>query len=139
MVLPDPRLEALGGVSPARRRDGAMYDEFGFFRDLYLFRSAVKLTNSEIDDLTRLIRLSAELADARAGGRTMVEYAHPEPLRLYFPEIPKTDDGLANLRELSLVGRRHGEPRQQQELVATSALNDLDPLAGRPRRHFVQD
>jgi len=117
----------------------AMYDEFGFFRNLYLFRSGVKLSNGEIDDLSRLIGLSAQIADARAGGRTMVEYSHPEPLRLYFPQIPKTDDGLANLRELSLVGRRHREPRRQEELVASVGGNGLDPLAGRPRRHFVQD
>jgi radical SAM superfamily enzyme YgiQ (UPF0313 family) len=117
----------------------AMYDEFGFFRNLYLFRSAVKLSNEEIDELSRLIELSADIAKVHHGGRTMVEYSHPEPLRLYFPKLPPVEDGLANLRELSLVGRRHLEPRRQEELVSASAVPDIDPLAGRPRRHFIQD
>jgi hypothetical protein len=117
----------------------AMYSEFGFSKNLYLFRSGFKLSNFDIDNLSRLVRLASAIASARAGGRQIVEYSDAEPLRVYYPKLPQMDDVLANVRELSLVGRRHREPREQ---VLASVGNGNgstrpDPLAGRPPRHFV--
>ncbi len=119
-----------------------MYNEFGFFRDLYLFRSGVHLTNSEIDEVSRRVLLAAQLAKARADGRNMVEYSHPEPLRLYFPTTLMSceSDALSNLREVALVGRRD-RPVRTVDLGPTrrGGPDETAVLARRPVRHVTSE
>lgn len=79
-----------------------MYNDYGFFRDLYLFRTGVKLTPQEILDITNMAINLKTVAELRYPGRNMVEYSHPEPM-MFFPEavILKDKTGLASLREVS--------------------------------------
>lgn len=120
----------------------AMYNEHGFFRDLYLFRSGVKLTNDEIDYISRRVRLAAQLASARAKGRSMIEYAHPEPLRIYYPTgfAGRPSDALGNLRELARADhRRPADPVPVALTAIPGPTSGSTPnaLAGRPQRHFT--
>lgn len=118
----------------------AMYNEFGFFRDLYLFRSAVKLSNAEIDNITRIVRLAVEIASARFEGTDVIQYAHPESLRMYFPDSLKRrdSDALMNLREVARAGKPGTEQTGFVDLGPLPPRPDesLNELAGRPPRHI---
>jgi len=80
-----------------------MYDHYGFFRDLYLFRSGVHLTPQEIweidDTLSKLIWIS----EMRYPKKKMLLSQIPLPIAIQFPrEIFNEDDaGLNSLRQLS--------------------------------------
>jgi radical SAM superfamily enzyme YgiQ (UPF0313 family) len=80
-----------------------MYDNYGFFRDLYLFRTGVQLTPAEIWNISHVVSGLQSLAKFRYPEKVMVEYGHPEPIGLFFPEdiMAKKNDGLASLREVS--------------------------------------
>ncbi|MFF0343418.1 B12-binding domain-containing radical SAM protein [Kribbella sp. NPDC004875] len=86
-----------------------MYDEFGFFRNLYLFRSGVRLTPEEIWDVSRQVRALMYLSRARNPERVMIEYGHPEPISLYFPEdlVRGTSHALPNLRTVAYARDRN--------------------------------
>lgn len=86
----------------------AMYNEFGFFRNLYLFRTGVKLTPAEIWEISGMITALQNMASVRYPDKTMVEYGHPEPISLYYPEevMTRRPDGLASLREVSSPEKR---------------------------------
>jgi anaerobic magnesium-protoporphyrin IX monomethyl ester cyclase len=110
----------------------AMYNDYGFFRDLYLFRSGVKLTPPEILEISGMITSLQAMARVQYPHKTMVEYGHPEPITIFYPEevMSKRPDGLASLREVSRPG---GDKKRSQ----------LDPAARspvsreRPLRHFA--
>ncbi|MDI9940336.1 radical SAM protein [Rhodococcus sp. IEGM 1351] len=116
----------------------AMYNEPGFFRNLYLFRSAVKLTNEEIDRISRLVRIVGDVAAVKADGRRMVEYSHPESLRIYFPPgiYGRPNDSLQNLREVARADHRRVY-KEKKDLGHKQALvnHSIDFLAGRPPKH----
>jgi radical SAM superfamily enzyme YgiQ (UPF0313 family) len=81
----------------------AMYDRYGFFRDLYLFRSGCKLSPREIwevADVTDQLRFLAEL---RGPGRPSIVHHFPTPIAQSFPRasLDGSDMGLVNLRELA--------------------------------------
>ena len=63
----------------------AMYNNYGFFRDLYLFRTGVKLTPAEIWDISTSVAALQKLASFRNPEKVMVEYGHPEPVNLFSP------------------------------------------------------
>ena len=80
----------------AERVHESMYDEYGFSRNLYLFRSGVRLSPADV----------WHLADAAVGLRRdglRVEFAVPPPVARYFPREAE-DDALGSLRELVRVG-----------------------------------
>jgi anaerobic magnesium-protoporphyrin IX monomethyl ester cyclase len=81
----------------------AMYNTYGFFRDLYLFRTGVKLTPTEIWKVSNTVEAMRVLARLRHPDKEMIEYGHPEPISLYFPEVISgtTSDSLSNLREVA--------------------------------------
>jgi radical SAM superfamily enzyme YgiQ (UPF0313 family) len=91
----------------------AMYDEFGIFRNLYLFRTGVNFSLQEFRSLSNLI-LSVRMVN-RLGGIEAVsqfQYAHPLPIRRYFPLASDErvgQSGLASLRDLSRLGGRKAE------------------------------
>ena len=67
-----------------RRRQvvhGAMYDRYGFFRNLYLFRTANQLLPSEIWEISRAIESSKVLSRLRYPEKQMIE--HSLPLQIY--------------------------------------------------------
>ena len=111
----------------------AMYNSYGFFRDLYLFRSAVKLTPAEIWDLSYSVNALQDLARLRHPERTMVEYGHPEPINLYYPEalLERHEDGLLSLREVANPPRNNDGALTRLEAPQPSQLP-----AERPLRHF---
>jgi anaerobic magnesium-protoporphyrin IX monomethyl ester cyclase len=102
-----------------------MYDEFGFFRNLYLFRSGVHLTPEEIWDVSREVRALVYLSRARNPERLMIEYGHPEPISLYFPEdlVRSSSHALPNLRVVAHARERNTGDRRAD-------------VARRPLRHL---
>jgi len=79
-----------------------MYNEYGFFRNLYLFRTGVQLSPKEISDISKIVQAVRSVAELRYPEHQMIEYAHPEPM-MYFPEelLSLNVGGLAGLREVS--------------------------------------
>jgi radical SAM superfamily enzyme YgiQ (UPF0313 family) len=81
----------------------SMYDDYGFFRDLYLFRSSCQLNPKEIyeiADMTDQLRWLAELPGQQ---RPSIVHHFPSPIAESFPRtmLDVEDDGLANLRALA--------------------------------------
>ncbi|MGW7682037.1 B12-binding domain-containing radical SAM protein [Kribbella sp. NPDC054772] len=103
-----------------------MYDEFGFFRNLYLFRSGVQLTPEEIWDISRQVRALMYLSRARNPDRVMIEYGHPEPISLYFPEdlVRGSSHALPNLRTVAYARDRNTGKERRAD------------VARRPLRHL---
>ncbi|MGE5341051.1 MAG: B12-binding domain-containing radical SAM protein [Candidatus Omnitrophota bacterium] len=85
----------------------AQYDDYGFFRNLYLFRTGVSLTPDEIYEISeKILSINTLSRLMNAEGNAMVEYGHPEPLKKDFPklsEIYNEGQGLASLREVAKV------------------------------------
>lgn len=116
----------------------AMYDEYGFFGDLYLFRTGVRLSPDEIYGVSDLVSALLTLSYARYPDVNMVEYAFPEPIAKYYPRILQSfgDTGLASLRQ---VARPHGKPLAADPEIETPPAdgpNPTIPRVGIPLRHF---
>lgn len=85
--------------------DEALYDDFGLFRNPYLFRSGVKLSLEEIDDISETI-VSVKMLHEMSGikNSNTLEYVHPLPISRYFPNngyVHQYSSGLNSLREIS--------------------------------------
>jgi anaerobic magnesium-protoporphyrin IX monomethyl ester cyclase len=108
-----------------------MYNDFGFFRNIYLFRTGVQLSPAEIWSVSRSVTALRYMARVRDPNREMVEYGHPEPINLYFPQevVERTSDSLANLRAVARArergGRNRAVPSARQDLAATLPLRHL--------------
>lgn len=109
----------------------AMYDEFGFFRNLYLFRTGVRITPGEFYEVAGMVEGLQRATQIRYPDRRMVEFAFPSAIATYFPPgvMNTHDSGLVRLREVS----RPGKPVKDFE----STPVDLGVPVGVPRRHFV--
>ncbi len=82
----------------------AQYDDYGFFRNLYLFRTGVQLTPREIAEVSEILSPVIALSSLLSPEKRLVEYANPEPIRRFFPSpLPGCRDGagLARLREVA--------------------------------------
>ena len=110
----------------------SMYNNFGFFRDLYLFRTGVKLTPAEIWDLSYSVTALQDLANLRNPQRTMIEYGHPEPINLFYPEtvMQHHEDGLLSLREVS------NPPRNDAQPIRLETVSQRQISTERPLRHI---
>ena len=80
-----------------------MYDDYGFFRNLYLFRTSCRLSPREIyeiADMTDQLRWLAELPGASGPPSSTIS---PTPILEGFPRdmLDVEDGGLANLRALA--------------------------------------
>lgn len=108
----------------------AMYDNYGFFRDLYLFRSAVKLSPQEIWDLSYSVTALQNLARLRNPEKSMIEYGHPQPIGLYYPEaiMKKHADGLVGLREVAAPPRQPDSIPVRLEPVDANSVSTRLPL-----------
>jgi anaerobic magnesium-protoporphyrin IX monomethyl ester cyclase len=111
----------------------AMYDKYGFFSDLYLFRVGVKLEIEDIYELSEKIAAVKKIANTLSG-RNMIEHSFPAPIARNYPSSAlrrNTRSGLVNLRE---VAQPQVFQRKQETEVPVSNLSDL--RVGIPLRHF---
>ena len=81
----------------------SMYDAYGFFGNLYLFKTSCRLNAREIyeiSDLTAQLRWLAELSGRR---RPSIVHHFPSPIAENFPRdlLDVEDGGLANLRAIA--------------------------------------
>jgi len=84
----------------------AMYDDYGFFRDLHLWHTAITISPSDAWDIVDMIQQLQCISHLTHAGRAMIESAVPAALARYFPQaiLPTNGvhaDGLMNLREVS--------------------------------------
>lgn len=115
----------------------AMYDEYGFFGNLYLFRSGVNLHPDEIYQVSDKVASLLTLARARYPDVNMVEYAFPEPVAKYYPRLLRSfnDTGLASLRDVARPLKGRQEPKEEG-LISENLIELGIPRVGVPLRHF---
>lgn len=83
----------------------ALYDEYGLFRNPYLFRTGVNFSLKEFNKITEIvtsIRMLHEMSGVKNSNK--IDYAHPLALRRYFPQDSDficDVSGLNSLREIS--------------------------------------
>ena len=118
MVLSDTRFSRLWEED---RKQGAvneaMYNDYGFSRNLHLFLSGVKLSPRDIWEIEERIGQIQWMASLVAPNPKInsVENAFPEPIAQYFPRETLFDDieqfegtGLPSLRQVSRPVREGG-------------------------------
>ncbi len=92
--------------------NASMYDNYGFFRNPYLFFTGVQLSPEEIWDISENITSVINLAKLNDRGEEFIQYRVPEAVRLYFNKQSLREasiSGLDNLKELSENVKRGGE------------------------------
>ncbi|MDE1147079.1 MAG: radical SAM protein [Azospirillaceae bacterium] len=111
----------------------AMYDDYGFFRDPYMFRSGVQLTPAEIWEVGDMVEQLKWLAKLMTPGRKMIEFAFPLAIHQSFPResLDTTDTGLASLRQIAHPGRAPAAA----PMPPSAGLPPME--VGIPQRHFV--
>lgn len=115
-----------------------MYNDYGFFRDLYLFRTGVKLTPAEIYEVGDMVAQLQYLAGLHTPQRRMIEFAFPQAIYDNFPRelLTSTETGLTSLRQVS---RPTTKARGQRITTSTSESAPQPPTFPAPgiaRRHF---
>ena len=113
-----------------------MYNNYGFFRDLYMFRSGVRLEPNEVWEINDIVDQLKWLAKLRMPDRRMIEFAFPQAIYDFYPRglTNRDDTGLASLREVS----RPPVERSQQSRTRNEALPTGPPSeVGIPQRHFL--
>lgn len=88
----------------------ALYDDYGLFRDVYLFRTGINFTLDEFNEITNIVK-SIRLVHSMNSKENpcLLEYGHPHPIKIGFPNKcmeNQHSSGLHNLRELSQEIRR---------------------------------
>jgi radical SAM superfamily enzyme YgiQ (UPF0313 family) len=81
----------------------SMYDDYGFFRNLYLFRTSCRLSPREIYEISDMADQLHWLAGLTGRERPSIVHHFPKPIADGFPrEMLDVDDGgLSNLRALA--------------------------------------
>ncbi len=113
----------------------AMYDEFGFFSNYYLFQSGVKIPTADIYAISDKVAAVRTVSQAVYKGRNMIEYAFPEPVAKYFPRILETfqQNGLASLRQVAGPG---SQAARREIPVEPPKPAPPGERIGIPLRHF---
>ncbi|MFD0539860.1 hypothetical protein ACFQY7_44925 [Actinomadura luteofluorescens] len=120
-----------------------MYDEFGFFRDLYLFRSGVRLTPEEIWEIGDLVEQLKAVALIRTPGRRMIEFAFPQAIHDFYPRtvLRRPGTGLRGLREVARAPKPLRASDLPPEATAPAPAPDAERTGpvhvGIPQRHFI--
>ena len=106
----------------ARKNDRvteAMYDEYGFFRNLYLWSTATSIPPREMWSIVDIVQRVQWLSELQFPGSKMIEHAVPYALAYYYPKnvLQHHEDGnlsgLVNLRVVSRGGAsRVGVPQR---------------------------
>jgi hypothetical protein len=60
----------------------AMYDDYGFFRDLYLFRTGVRVDPRDIWEITEMLDKLLLVTKVPYRHEEMIEFALPDPIAL---------------------------------------------------------
>ena len=80
----------------------SMYDDYGFFRNLYLFRTSCRLSPKEIYEIADITDQLQFLAELRGAARPSIVHHFPTPIRDAFPRnMLDADGGLSTLRALA--------------------------------------
>jgi radical SAM superfamily enzyme YgiQ (UPF0313 family) len=81
----------------------AMYDDYGFFRNLYLFRSGVAVLPNDIWEINDILEKLLFVTRVNYRNDKMMEFALPDPIGAYFPQQKSLEDetGLKSLREVA--------------------------------------
>lgn len=81
----------------------AMYDDYGFFRNLYLFRAGVAIAPADIWDITDMLDKLLFVTKVHYKEERMMEFALPDPIASFFPlqNLAPDETGLGSLREVS--------------------------------------
>lgn len=81
----------------------AMYDAYGFFRDLYLFRTSCRLSPREIYEIADIADQLRWLSELPGRKRPSIVHHFPAPIAQSFPrELADSDEaGLSNLRSIA--------------------------------------
>jgi radical SAM superfamily enzyme YgiQ (UPF0313 family) len=82
-----------------------MYDQYGFFRDLYLFRIGNKLKPSEIWDISKAVHSAKVLSRLRFPEKQMIE--HSLPLSIY-ESFPKQESIVTYSNQSSITPQNIG-------------------------------
>ena len=84
-----------------------MYDDYGFFRNLYLWYNSIKILPNEAWEIENLIEQLQWLASQAYPEKNMIEHSIPYSLEKYFPKRIYGSEkyylaGLDNLREVAM-------------------------------------
>jgi len=81
----------------------SMYDDYGFFRNLYLFKTSCRLTPKEIYEIADMTDQLHWLAGLTGNERPSIVHHFPKPIADGFPRdmLDVDDGGLSNLRALA--------------------------------------
>jgi hypothetical protein len=118
-----------------------MYNDFGFFRDLYLFRSGVRLTPYDVWEISDIVGQLKWLAKLRSPERRMIEFSFPQSIQDFYPRelqsFPGT--GLASLRQVArpAAERKGGLPEEAASGLSLKPASQFPVDVGIPQRHFV--
>jgi radical SAM superfamily enzyme YgiQ (UPF0313 family) len=111
---------ARGEVTPG------MYEDVGFFRDLHLFRSGVKLSPAEIWEVVDTIRTAHSLCMLLGRARAAFAYSIPAPIELYYPRLQSSPG--AGPGTLLIASRRR---EQRSKPLPLHRPQQGDPLLDR--------
>ncbi|CAG0927433.1 Anaerobic magnesium-protoporphyrin IX monomethyl ester cyclase [Planctomycetaceae bacterium] len=87
-----------GVISPA------FYDDYGFFRDPYLFLTGIRLSPAEVTEVSRALEPVVTLSRVRHTDEQRIAYSHPWVVARYFSDsaLSRNDaQGLGSLVEVS--------------------------------------
>ena len=89
-----------------------MYDDYGFFRNLYLFRAGVHVEPRDIWEITDILDKLLLVTRVHYRNENMIEFALPDPIGTHFPleAFSQKDTGLGSLREVSRPRLTVGAP-----------------------------
>jgi anaerobic magnesium-protoporphyrin IX monomethyl ester cyclase len=88
----------------------SLYDNYGFFRNHYLFRTGVRLKPSEIFDVQDVLESIKAGSGKNRYGMPLVECSSPEAIIANYPRRKFDDNALASLREAAGVFENHHQP-----------------------------
>lgn len=81
----------------------SLYDNYGFFRNHYLFRTGIQLKPSEIFAIQEVIESLQAGCSKNSYGMPMVVSSNPEPIFSNYPQSIDDNGALANLRDVAGV------------------------------------
>ncbi len=85
--------------------DETMYDYYGFFRNLYLFRSGVNVLPSEVFEISKVISDLQKISKIRWGNYPTIEYSIPETISENYLGLLNDQNDLSGLKSLREVAQ----------------------------------
>lgn len=110
----------------------AMYDEFGFFRNLYLFRTGVKLSPEDIWEVMDAIRTAHSLLCFAGRHKDSMRYRDPAPVGRNFPPVSLR---LGESSSESLIWDREARMRAATGATVVDPVFTGESKKRRPEKH----